>query len=144
MFLCDLILMYLTNLSTSFWPPTLVTAAMYLIIIFDASVLPDPLSPVKEKTCSHQTVVIYLQLIKIKHSMCWIKFKLDLCIVFKNIDLLVFMGIFFFLANQGDPSLVKIKKCNCRTEKVNVQNQIFAEIKCGMDLKKNNRTKLNV
>lgn len=36
-------------LSTSFWPPTLVTAAMYLMIIFDASVLPAPDSPVKFK-----------------------------------------------------------------------------------------------
>lgn len=32
-------------LSTSFWPPTLVTAAMYLIMILEASVFPAPDSP---------------------------------------------------------------------------------------------------
>lgn len=36
-------------LSTSWRPPTFVTAAMYLIIILDASVFPEPLSPVKTK-----------------------------------------------------------------------------------------------
>ena len=131
MFLCDLILMYLTNLSTSFWPPTLVTAAMYLIIIFDASVLPDPLSPVKEKTCSHQTVVIYLQLIKIKHSMCWIKFKLDLCIVFKNIDLLVFMGIFFFWQIKGIPRSSKSRSVTAERKRLMSKIKFLLKLNVG-------------